>query len=140
MSMRGERDGVMDSEWLDRIGSEGLVHLRKFRFWMRMMGVVGIIGYGGIVLVALRSADSQGHLEWLVGALALLAITVTTVIGTRHARWIEKDVARRFSLEKRGSWSINLRSPTGFDETIQKLRVKALERDQKRGRPRWWDH
>jgi hypothetical protein len=118
----------MDSEWRDRLGSEALHHLHRFRLWMRVTGGVGVLGFGGVVFSAAWAAAPTGLGLWIWISLCA-TLLVLGFVATRHSRWIERDVANRLALGTRGSWAINLRSPARFDESVRKLRISAMKRE-----------
>lgn len=129
-----------DAMWLERLGPEGRSRLKQLRRWRRITAWLALVAGGGVFVISFlypAFGDRLGlfHVSYLCVSMALMISAASVAI--RHSRWIEKDVAGRLSLGRRGSWFIDLRSPEGFDESIRRLQAKVLKKDQKRTAPPW---
>lgn len=136
MSRLNRQGRAADDEWLDRIGPDGLTHLKRYWWWNRASGVVGLLGMAAVLLLAYDDSLPDDTPEMWAWAVTCLCLAVCGLFGTRHACRVAKDAARRRDLT---SWvRIDLRTPATFDESIRRLRAKALRERRRDTAPPWW--
>lgn len=124
-----------NQQWLERLDAERFEHFRHYRSFMTIAIRVVFVGLGALLLVFILRPRGPGsdvgpwiRAVWIICAVTFGAFSSFVFLSLRQALFVTTEVVRRYGLNRGFRWSIELRTPAGFDRSILRARARGLPR------------